>query len=102
MGRLGAGINMPLHLHPLFRDVDVYGRGTPTNAQATDDLPVAEGIHARTFHVPWFKHDRAEVIERYAMAFRKVIAHADELRAGDTGNPPGFGMWPGLKPAAGP
>ena len=102
VGRLGAGINMPLHLHPLFRDVDVYGRGAPTNAQATDDLPVAEGIHARTFHVPWFKHDRPEVIERYAMAFRKVIANADQLRAGDTGNPPGFGMWPGLKPSAAP
>jgi len=93
---LGAGINLPLHLHPMFRDLDVYGRGTPTNGDPTDGLPVAEGIYARTFHVPWFKHDRAEVIERYATAFRKVVAHAEELRAGDPGNPLDFGMWPGL------
>ena len=96
VGRLGAGINLPLHLHPVFRDVDVYGHGTPTNGQPTDDLPVAESVYARTFHVPWFKHDRAEAIERYALAFRKVATHADELCADDPGDPPGFGMWPGL------
>ena len=37
--RLGAGINLPLHLHPVFRDVDVYGRGAPTNAEATTICP---------------------------------------------------------------
>lgn len=95
VGRLGAGINLPLHLHPLFRDLDVYGRGAPTNGGPTDGLPVAEGIYARTFHVPWFKHDRAEVIERYAAAFRKVASHAGALRADDPGDPPGFGLWPG-------
>jgi perosamine synthetase len=101
VGRLTAGVNLPLHLHPVFRDLDVYGRGAPSNAMATDNLPVAESIHGRSFHVPWFKHDRAERIERYAQAFRKVVAHAADLRQGDTGNPPGFGIWPGLIEGAG-
>ncbi len=96
VGPLKAGVNLPLHLHPIFRDLDVYGRGRPTNVQPSEDLPVTEGIYERTFHVPWFKYDNEEVIERYAMAFWKISAHAEELLSDDTGNPPEFGKWPGL------
>ena len=64
--------------------------------QPSEDLPVTEGIYKRTFHVPWFKYDNEEVIERYAMAFWKISAHAEELLSDDTGNPPEFGKWPGL------
>ena len=81
------GINNPLHLHPALHDADVYGQGKPTviaNAsrdvrQGPGSLPVSEGIKERTYNIPWFKHDRPEIIEEYAAAFRKVAEHADEL-----------------------
>ena len=95
VGRYGAGLNLPLHLHPMFRDLDVYGRGTPTNATPTGPLPIAEGLHARSFAIHWFKRDLPEVIERFAAAYRKVLAQADTLLKQDPGNPPGFGRWPG-------
>ena len=81
------GINEPLHLHPALHDADIYGHGKPTvivNAsrdvrQGPGSLPVTENIHKRALSVPWFKHDRPEVIEEYAAAFRKVAENADEL-----------------------
>jgi hypothetical protein len=30
--------------------------------------------------VPWFKHDRAEVISAHARAVRKVVENAEALR----------------------
>ncbi|HEX2185097.1 MAG TPA: DegT/DnrJ/EryC1/StrS family aminotransferase [Chloroflexota bacterium] len=95
------GVNAPLHLHPLFNTVDVYGHGKPTRiANATRDLrqpagslPVSEGIGARTFRVPWFKHYRPEVIAQYANAFRKVVENHQELLDGDPGDPPQVGGW---------
>jgi perosamine synthetase len=88
-GRTGRGLNFPLHLHPLFNTVDVYGDGKPTRlAHATREvrqppgsLPVAERIGRAAFGVPWFKHDRPESIARYAAAFKKVALQADKLMA---------------------
>jgi hypothetical protein len=42
-------------------------------------LPVSESIGEIAFAVPWFKHDRPEIIEEYAAALRKVAEHADQL-----------------------
>ena len=86
-GRSGRGCNLPLHLHPLFNTVDVYGDGKPTRIafasrdvrQPEGSLPRAESLRQRAFGIPWFKHDRPEEIERYAAAFRKVALHAAEL-----------------------
>ena len=86
-GRSRRGINFPLHLHPLFNDADVYGDGKPTRTAFSDrdlrqppgSLPVAEGAAERTFGIPWFKHDRPGLIERYAAAYRKVALQADKL-----------------------
>jgi len=69
------GCNKPLHGHPLFTKMDVYGHGRPTriahlNAQS---LPVAERMMQRVFEVPWFKHDRRAIIEEHAAAYRKVV-----------------------------
>ncbi len=83
----GPGINSPLHLHPALHDADIYGHGKPTviaNAkrdvrQGPGSLPVSESIDQRCFAIPWFKHDRPEIIEEYAAAFGKVAEHADEL-----------------------
>jgi dTDP-4-amino-4,6-dideoxygalactose transaminase len=82
------GVNHPLHLHPLLHEADVYGHGRPTiiaNAdrdlrQGKGSLPVTESMPSRTFGVPWFKHDRPEIIEEHALAFRKAAERADELR----------------------
>ena len=81
------GVNLPLHEMPLFNIVDVYGDGKPTRIafaerdvrQAPDSLPVAHAMAQHTYRIPWFKHDRPEVIERYAAAFHKVAMQHKKL-----------------------
>jgi dTDP-4-amino-4,6-dideoxygalactose transaminase len=95
------GCNLPLHLHPLFNTCDVYGHGRPTRlAHTTRDvrqppgsLPVTEAAGARTYYVPWFKHDRPAVIEEYAAAFRKVSEQHERLLKDDPGNAAHLGGW---------
>jgi dTDP-4-amino-4,6-dideoxygalactose transaminase len=97
------GANRALHLHPLFNEIDVYGDGRPTRlAQLPDgvdvrqppgSLPVTEGMPEHVFSVPWFKHDRPDVIQVYATAIRKVVDRHQELLAGDPGNMPSAGNW---------
>ena len=73
----------PLHLHPLFHTADIFNMGKPTAIafgqrdvrQGASSLPNAERIKEIAFTVPWFKHDRPEIIEEYAAAFRKVASH---------------------------
>ena len=97
----GPGVNKPLHLHPLFNTFDVYGHGKPTRIAFTDrdlrqppgSLPVSEGIAARTYSIPWFKHYRPAIIEEHAAAFRKVADNHKELLKDDPGDPPGLGGW---------
>ncbi len=86
-GRPGRGVNMPLHLHPVFNQADVYGDGQPTRIafserdlrQPHGSLPHTEAVGRRAFGVPWFKHDRPESIARYAAAYRKVALQAEKL-----------------------
>lgn len=95
------GVNSALHLHPVFNDCDIYGHGKPTRIansnrdlrQPKGSLPISEGIGARTFTIPWFKHFRPEIIEEYALAFRKVAERHEELLPGDPGNPEQLGGW---------
>ena len=99
----GPGCNKALHLHPLFNTLDVYGQGRPTRIanlpegvdirQPAGSLPVAEGIQARVFFAPWFKHCRPSAIEEYADAFSKVAEHYAELLPGDPGNATDGGEW---------
>jgi dTDP-4-amino-4,6-dideoxygalactose transaminase len=87
------GCNKPLHLHPLFTSMDVYGHGKPTRIANMDEsatidqyvqrLPVAERIVRCVFEVPWFKHYNPEIIEQHAGAYRKVASNYRELLAGD-------------------
>ncbi|QSH41016.1 DegT/DnrJ/EryC1/StrS family aminotransferase [Lentisphaerota bacterium ZTH] len=96
------GCNLPLHTHPLFSTVDVYGHGKPTqsafmpegidNRQAESDLPVASVINDKTYSVPWFKHFRKDIIEQHADAFKKVAANYQDLLPGDTDKDTG-GSW---------
>ena len=88
------GCNKPLHLHPLFTTMDVYGHGRPTRIAFLDEsatieqyvetLPVAEGVTRRVFEVPWFKHYEPEIIEQHAGAYKKVIENYQSLLSGDT------------------
>jgi len=95
------GVNSCLHLHPLFHTADVYGHDRPTNLafanrdlrQPAGSLPVSESIGARTYGIPWFKHDRPEAIAEYANAFRKAAENHQQLLAGDPGNPEHLGSW---------
>ncbi|RKN84199.1 DegT/DnrJ/EryC1/StrS family aminotransferase [Paenibacillus ginsengarvi] len=98
---IAPGCNLPLHLHPLQHDADVYGHGKPTIiANASRDLrqpkgalPVSEGIAARVYSLPWFKHFRPELIDQYVEAFRKVATQYEALLADDKGNPEKLGGW---------
>jgi len=88
------GCNKPLHLHPLFTTMDVYGHGRPTRIAYLDEsvkieqyiekLPVAESINRCVFEVPWFKQYRPEVIEEHARAYKKVIKNYRTLLADDS------------------
>lgn len=79
--------NGPLHLHPVFNDLDLFHLGKPTIVSFADrdvrqgkgSLPRAERITDRSFSVPWFKHcDRAS-IDPYVEAFRKVFSALEEI-----------------------
>lgn len=89
----GAGCNKALHTHPLFTTLDVYGHGRPTNSANMPKslkckqakLPVSEGIQARAYSIPWFKHFRKDVIEQHAEAYRKAAENYKELLKDDKG-----------------
>jgi len=95
------GVNSCLHLHPLFHTADVYGHDKPTNLAFADhdlrqpagSLPVSEAVGARTYGIPWFKHDRPDQVAEYANAFRKAADHWRDLLPGDPGDPPQLGRW---------
>ena len=82
------GMNELLHLHPVFNEADIYGHGKPTRIahserdlrQPVGSLPVSERMVERVYSIPWFKHFRPQIIEEHARAFKKVAAHASELR----------------------
>jgi len=86
-GRGGRGGNFPLHRHAVMNDIDIYNDGKPTRIACADrdvrqpegSLPVSEKFLTRAFGVPYFKHDRPELIEQYAAAFKKVALNADKL-----------------------
>ncbi len=83
------GANGPLHLHPVFQTADIFNMGKPTMIsfgqrdvrQGPGTLPVSEKIGAIAFGIPWFKHDRPEIIKAYAGAYRKVAERANDLIA---------------------
>ena len=87
------GCNRPLHPHPVFNGMDIYGHGRPTRLahlpkgvdirQPAGSLPITEGINQRVIGLPWFKHDRPGIIRQHAAAFRKVAEHYAELLPGD-------------------
>jgi dTDP-4-amino-4,6-dideoxygalactose transaminase len=96
-----AGCNEALHLHPIFNTCDIYGHGKPTRIansnrdlrQPAGSLPISEGIGARLYSIPAFKHYRPEIISEYAGALRKSAENYKELLADDPGNPPHLGGW---------
>lgn len=87
------GCNKPLHLHPLFTSMDIYGHGRPTRLSQVRDvnafpslpesLPIAERINQCVFEIPWFKHFRRDIIEEHARAYKKVLRGYKELLVDD-------------------
>ena len=71
-----------------FHTADIFGVGKPTMIawterdvrQAPGTLPVAESVAETVIGVPWLKHDRPEIVEAYAAAYKKVALQADKLR----------------------
>ena len=87
------GFTKPLHLHPLFTEMDVYGHGRATRTANIDEnvdtkhyfeaLPVSENINSHTFVVPWFKKYYPEIIDEHVEAYRKVVENYRLLLADD-------------------
>ena len=82
-----GGANLLMHLHPVLNDADVYGDGKPTRIAFADrdvrqgegSLPITETLPGRCYSIPWFKHNRRQIIDQFALAFRKVSESAGEL-----------------------
>lgn len=97
------GCSSPLHLHPVFNTIDIYGQGRPTRIanlpegvdirQPPGSLPVSERIEKETFSIPWFKHDRLEVIDEYVAAYKKVSENYKDLLSGDVKGKEGNRSW---------
>ena len=95
------GLNLPLHLHPLFTNCDVYGHGRPTRiANSKRDirqhplsLPKSKVIGNLAYLIPQFKRYNPEVIEQHAAAYRKVSDNYEALKADDPGNPRTLTNW---------
>lgn len=94
-GVCNAGCNKPLHLHPLFTEMDIYHHGRPTRYANlpegsqndpiyTRPLPVSEDINNKVCGIPWFKKFEPEIIEAYANTFKKVAANYQQLLKDDT------------------
>lgn len=87
VGACNPGANPLMHLHPVLNEADVYGHGKPTRIAHSDrdlrqpkgSLPISERLPERCFWIPWFKRFRPELIEEYALAFRKAAEQAGEL-----------------------
>jgi dTDP-4-amino-4,6-dideoxygalactose transaminase len=87
------GCNIPLHTHPLFNEMDVYGHGKPTRFANLPDgtdtdillskLTLTEKINNQIITLPWFKHYRPEVIRQHAEAFIKVADNYQQLVEND-------------------
>lgn len=86
---VGAGGNKPLHLHPVFNEMDIYGSGKRTNDTAGGlvrnvSLPVTEDINDKLIMLPPIKHDRPDVIDMHVETFKKVAIHHRDLLTMDT------------------
>ena len=85
--RAYCGSTMPLHLHPMLREADVYNEGRPTAIAHSErtghtrigDLPVTESVMSRIISVPGFKRFRKDFIEQQAAAYRKVAENHQQL-----------------------
>ncbi len=88
-----AGTVAPLHKHPLFTEMDIYGHGKPSRianykgnnpeALINQSLPISENISRYVFEVPWFKHFWKDVIDKHIAAYKKVIENYSDLLSDD-------------------
>ncbi len=93
--KCSAGCNKPLHTHCLFTEMDVYHQGKPTRIANLPDgmtvdqiqkpLAVSETINNQIITLPRFIRFDKAVIDRHVEAYKKVVAHAEELLVDDKG-----------------
>ena len=95
------GSNFNLHTHNIFKDFDLNNAGKPSRI-AYADRDVREDDHQCdrsndwiAFTIPWFKHYDKEWIEKYALAYRKVIENYKLLLEEDKDKTVG-GRWYGF------
>ena len=100
-GCITPGCNLPLHLHPLLTEADIYGHGNPTRqhfarrdlTQPKGSLPISETIGRKVYGIPWLIRYYPELIEEHAASYRKVAENYKELLADDPGDPETLGGW---------
>lgn len=82
-----AGINVPLHLHKVFHEADIFNMGQPTMIsfgqrdvrQGPGTLPVSESACSRNFSIPRFTTFDKEEIEKTAAVYKKIADGIEEL-----------------------
>ena len=79
------GGNFPLHTHPVFQTYDALGLGKPSRIAFADrdvreaDKELKRSENIVVIETPYFRRLLPAEITRYADAFKKVVAHANEL-----------------------
>jgi len=97
----------PIYMQPVFQAREGWGKGFPWKSPyVTRDVtypkglcPVAERISNETFNLSLHPPNGLDLMEEYALAFEKVIEHADELEQVKV--PPWEEWWGGYVPAFG-
>ena len=78
-----------LHLQPIFREGEAWGRGCPWSCphagpdkapRPPEPLPVSEKLHHQLLVLPSFFQAGKELLDQYIRAFRKVAENADEAK----------------------
>ena len=98
-----TGANLCLHTHNYFKTYDFYGNGTPTRIENADrdvrllDAALESAEQKNCVSVPWIKKFDKEIIEKLALAFRKVAENYALLLPTDQNHAAQGGHWYGAQ-----
>jgi dTDP-4-amino-4,6-dideoxygalactose transaminase len=92
-----AGGNFCLHTHKYFTSFDPRHSQNVSENKLRNENSLSASLEKHCVLVPWFKHYDKEWIDRYAGAYKKVLAGYRQLLEGDTDKDFNVGIWYGAE-----